>query len=167
MIAKKRKLIDMKRIVLLFILFITFVSSSFAHSGRTDSNGGHYNRSTGEYHYHNDIYEVEYDEYVEEDEGSNEKTGELMVGGDDEYVINLRNENQELQEELNELKYAQEEIEYELQNRGVKDIYELGDKIDEQNSTIDSLNFICIVLIIIIGFVIYKGVKFKNKVDMK
>ena len=23
-----------------------------AHSGRTDGNGGHYNRSTGEYHYH-------------------------------------------------------------------------------------------------------------------
>lgn len=25
---------------------------SYAHSGRTDANGGHYNRSTGEYHYH-------------------------------------------------------------------------------------------------------------------
>ncbi len=25
---------------------------SFAHSGRTDASGGHYNRSTGEYHYH-------------------------------------------------------------------------------------------------------------------
>ncbi len=25
----------------------------FAHSGRTDANGGHYNRSTGVYHYHN------------------------------------------------------------------------------------------------------------------
>ena len=25
---------------------------AFAHPGRTDSNGGHYNHSTGEYHYH-------------------------------------------------------------------------------------------------------------------
>lgn len=25
---------------------------AFAHSGRTDSNGGHMNHSTGEYHYH-------------------------------------------------------------------------------------------------------------------
>lgn len=25
---------------------------SFAHGGRTDSNGGHYDRNTGEYHYH-------------------------------------------------------------------------------------------------------------------
>lgn len=39
--------------VLVFIclvLSISFVSS--AHSGRTDSAGGHYDRSTGEYHYH-------------------------------------------------------------------------------------------------------------------
>jgi hypothetical protein len=26
--------------------------SAFAHSGRTDSSGGHTNHSTGEYHYH-------------------------------------------------------------------------------------------------------------------
>ena len=29
-----------------------FVVIGFAHSGDTDNNGGHYNRSTGEYHYH-------------------------------------------------------------------------------------------------------------------
>lgn len=44
------------KIVLSFILVIVTVLSSFlfvnAHSGRTDSNGGHYNHSTGEYHYH-------------------------------------------------------------------------------------------------------------------
>ena len=28
----------------------------FAHPGRTDSNGGHWNRSTGEYHYHSGEY---------------------------------------------------------------------------------------------------------------
>ena len=42
----------MKRVVLLFILFNILASISFAHPGRTDSNGGHYDRSTGEYHYH-------------------------------------------------------------------------------------------------------------------
>lgn len=35
--------------VALCILLATVVG---AHSGRTDSSGGHYNRSTGEYHYH-------------------------------------------------------------------------------------------------------------------
>lgn len=46
----------MKKIVLLFIVFVICSSISFAHPGRTDSNGGHYDRSTGEYHYHNDGY---------------------------------------------------------------------------------------------------------------
>lgn len=36
---------------LLFALFL-LITPVFAHSGRTDSNGGHYDRSTGEYHYH-------------------------------------------------------------------------------------------------------------------
>lgn len=35
----------------IFIAFILPVPVS-AHQGRTDSNGGHYDRSTGEYHYH-------------------------------------------------------------------------------------------------------------------
>lgn len=34
-------------------LFLTIIPIwSSAHSGRTDSNGGHYDHSTGEYHYH-------------------------------------------------------------------------------------------------------------------
>lgn len=33
------------------LIFLLAIAVS-AHSGRTDSNGGHYNHSTGEYHYH-------------------------------------------------------------------------------------------------------------------
>ncbi len=42
----------MKR--LLFTMFVVLLLSITvcAHSGGTDSKGGHYNRSTGEYHYH-------------------------------------------------------------------------------------------------------------------
>ena len=36
---------------LLFALYF-LITPVFAHPGRTDSNGGHYDRSTGEYHYH-------------------------------------------------------------------------------------------------------------------
>ena len=39
-----------------FLLFLSLAFTaltSFAHSGRTDFSGGHYNRKTGEYHYHN------------------------------------------------------------------------------------------------------------------
>lgn len=34
------------------VLFLLSCVSSLAHSGRTDSKGGHYDRSSGEYHYH-------------------------------------------------------------------------------------------------------------------
>lgn len=42
-------------ITILLLLCFVFLSVN-AHPGRTDSNGGHYNRSTGEYHYHNGEY---------------------------------------------------------------------------------------------------------------
>lgn len=37
-------------LMLLVSCFVTVLV--FAHGGRTDANGGHYDRSTGEYHYH-------------------------------------------------------------------------------------------------------------------
>lgn len=36
----------------LLIIGLTCIISVFAHSGRTDANGGHWDRSTGTYHYH-------------------------------------------------------------------------------------------------------------------
>lgn len=42
-----------KKVILILSIFLILLSTiSCAHSGRTDSNGGHYDRSTGEYHYH-------------------------------------------------------------------------------------------------------------------
>lgn len=35
------------------LLFVSF--TAYGHSGRTDSKGGHYDRSTGEYHYHHGL----------------------------------------------------------------------------------------------------------------
>ena len=37
---------------LFILLCIVCIFNAFAHSGRTDSSGGHWNRSTGTYHYH-------------------------------------------------------------------------------------------------------------------
>ena len=39
--------------VLLLMSAVLFYDLAHTHSGRTDANGGHYNRKTGEYHYHN------------------------------------------------------------------------------------------------------------------
>lgn len=42
----------MYRLLSLLLLLAILVTPAFAHPGRTDSNGGHYDRSTGKYHYH-------------------------------------------------------------------------------------------------------------------
>lgn len=34
------------------VIMLVSVVTAFAHQGRTDSKGGHYDRDTGEYHYH-------------------------------------------------------------------------------------------------------------------
>lgn len=48
-------LLSSKFIAIQFVVLVlssVFAFAVFSHPGRTDSNGGHYNRSTGEYHYH-------------------------------------------------------------------------------------------------------------------
>lgn len=42
----------MPRFLSLLLALYFLITPVLAHPGRTDSNGGHYDRSTGEYHYH-------------------------------------------------------------------------------------------------------------------
>lgn len=42
----------MRRLLSLLLLLSLLITPVFAHPGRTDENGGHWDRSTGEYHYH-------------------------------------------------------------------------------------------------------------------
>ena len=50
----------MKKIIFVVCTVLLCISLSIivvsAHSGRTDSSGGHYNHSTGEYHYHHGYF---------------------------------------------------------------------------------------------------------------
>lgn len=42
-----------KRLLAFLLAFLLLLSPTvLAHGGKTDANGGHYDRSTGEYHYH-------------------------------------------------------------------------------------------------------------------
>lgn len=46
-----------KFILILFTIILSiFPITIYSHSGRTDANGGHWDRSTGTYHYHNNGY---------------------------------------------------------------------------------------------------------------
>lgn len=40
----------------MFIILLFSINVAFAHPGRTDSNGGHWDHDTGEYHYHDGEY---------------------------------------------------------------------------------------------------------------
>lgn len=42
----------MRRLLSILLLLSLLITPVFAHPGRTDENGGHWDRSTGEYHYH-------------------------------------------------------------------------------------------------------------------
>ncbi len=42
-----------KRYITAVIFTLALSFSVYGHGGRTDSKGGHYNRKTGVYHYHN------------------------------------------------------------------------------------------------------------------
>ena len=45
--------VDFKVLALILLISVVFAYDlGYTHSGRTDANGGHYNRRTGEYHYH-------------------------------------------------------------------------------------------------------------------
>ncbi len=41
------------KVLFFIILSMRLSATTFAHPGRTDANGGRYNRKTGEYYYHN------------------------------------------------------------------------------------------------------------------
>lgn len=47
-----RKIKFLFLIITVILIFATAITPVFAHSGRTDANGGHKDSSTGEYHYH-------------------------------------------------------------------------------------------------------------------
>ena len=42
-----------RQYIMALVFSLLFCVTVFGHSGRTDQNGGHYNRKTGGYHTHN------------------------------------------------------------------------------------------------------------------
>ena len=63
----KKAFLIMAAISLIALLVTSVVPSVSAHPGRTDSKGGHNNRSTGEYHYHHGY--PEHDHYDMDGDG--------------------------------------------------------------------------------------------------
>lgn len=84
----------MKRIpgLLMAVLLLALTVPAYAHPGKTDANGGHYNRSTGEYHYHHGYPEHQHPggvcPYAYDDRtGENSSTSSGSSSDDELYVF--------------------------------------------------------------------------------
>jgi hypothetical protein len=89
-----------KLICLVFVAFVVFLSlvTAFAHGGRTDGSGGHYDRSSGEYHYHhgypahqhtNGECPYDYENNVTERENTTEQRKLKNSSGKDDISLSL------------------------------------------------------------------------------
>lgn len=144
-----------QKIILITVIFLTFMNTfSLAHQGRTDRYGGHYDHSTGTYHYHNGSYSGEFTAPVEEGgtriDNSNEQNDKLTVN---------RNDTSNIDSIL--LENARDEI-----NRKTESIQELNNKINEQEKEIQSLKedkrWLHIIYIAIIIVMLIYGYKHLN-----
>lgn len=150
----------MKKIISLLIIFIGLFTISFAHSGRTDSSGGHYNRSTGEYHYHHGYSAHQHYNGICPYESSITTSQE-----DESIVISTEEEGEEI---IDNYEKQIEELQEEVRNKD-ETIEELNGDIEEKNNKIEqlkddkgTLHFIYWFVIICMGIAIW-NLKKENK----
>lgn len=126
----------MKKFISIFIIFfILIVPFCYAHSGRTDANGGHYDWSTGEYHYHNDGTSYE---------------NELIVD-DGPYIEGLEEENKKLEQQLE----TKQETINKLTEKHKETIEEYEEKIENKSNEQNTWHFIYITAILILILYLY------------
>ena len=147
----------MKRIFCIIIIVISMFTITYAHSGRTDSSGGHYNRSTGEYHYHHGYSAHQHNadgscpyEVTDETSTEPETTQELVV-------VDSSEDSNEIKELNKKIITLEEQIDAKQQTIG-----KLNNEIDEKFNEIEQLkddkkllHFIYWFVIICMGLVIW------------
>lgn len=144
-----------KFIIILITITFTVPAISYSHSGRTDSNGGHWDYSTGTYHYHNDGSSVINKDYT-------------FAGNDDddEYINTLREENSNLQDKVSSLQEEINNYKYDLKDSGFNSINDLDNKIDELESKISNMWF-WFFIVLIASIIISYNIGFKASDNSK
>lgn len=139
----------MKRILPVFLCVAVCTALAFAHSGRTDGDGGHYDHSSGEYHYHHG-----YPAHQHEDGvcpyGFDDQTGEmpevvapwLIEEAGDPYTTYLEDISRNLRQELT----AREE-EVEALRDQVAALQEELDALRRRDKTVKDWFWICVVVL--------------------
>lgn len=138
--SMKRKLLSV--ILIIFIVFLLPLPV-LAHPGRTDANGGHYNRSTGEYHYHHGYsahqhYDMDGDGTPDcpydfnDDTGSNSRSTTIRFQTADEWIAS--------QKEYDGGYDSGYDVGYEIgYDKGYANGYEDGDQYGFDNGYTDGL----------------------------
>lgn len=129
------------QIVLILFLGLLVTVENFAHSGRTDSNGGHWDYSTGTYHYHNEETNQDLD---------NEET-EMIFTDTTDYtgqIESLKTQVESLEEDVRKKESLIDDLEIELEEKE-NQVYDL----EEEKYTL--LAFV-LIMGIIMAIMLYK-----------
>lgn len=153
-----------RKVFFILIAIISLISNfSIAHKGRTDADGGHYDNSTGEYHYHHGYSEHQHLNgicpYESNIDFTSQDGGLIIVGTEDdgqEIIDNYEKQIEDLQEQV---KNKEEKIE-EL-NRNIEDN---ESKIQNLKENADDNWLGILILQVIVALVFYNiGYWKKNK----
>ena len=140
--------------IIAIILFLTTVS--FAHKGRTDSEGGHYDSSTGLYHYHHG-----YPAHQHTDGKCPYNYDNQTSSSSGSFTINIDNDTLESNHKIEQLQEENKNL--------ISGIYDLNKEIDnykkklkEKESDISDL-WIGFIFIFVIGIYISYNIGLYNK----
>lgn len=114
-------------IILLLFSTIHFTSLIFAHPGKTNSDGGHYDKSTGEYHYHNDC------------SFGTENSLIITDNADNSEISMLRNRISLLEDEIAKLEYQIENNDSDLKDTGYNSISQIYNALNEKKDEVGVL----------------------------
>lgn len=142
----------MKKSIVIFTIFLLiclYTTLCIAHSGKTDSSGGHYDSSTGEYHYHHGYPAHQHNEDGSCPYETDEEDSEEVV------QLNLNDTTENATNEENRLSNV---IDYKQQSIG-----KLNNEIDSKNNEINNLKFkrlqahsiYILIIMALIGYITY------------
>ena len=143
------------KILLIIAIFLLIPLVALAHSGRTDSNGGHYNRSTGEYHYHHGYPAHQHPNGVCPYETSTvNEDPPIETTSEDNTSINTRKFQEETYQ--NHIERLEDEISYKQDTIGElnKEINDYKQTIEEYKNKVNLLIFALVSIIVIMGGII-------------
>lgn len=129
-----------RRFSIVSMIILILIVPASAHPGRTDANGGHYNRSTGEYHYHHGYPAHQHTggvcPYAYDD-----KTGKQPGSSDISNHSKFEDDNSSLTEEVND-------------DSGKSNVIKNSTSDSKEEPILDRI-LIAVFLIIIVGPIIF------------